>query len=673
MCYSYPPGLRFRGGAGSARPLSMWRTYERFDDKPSHLSILLEPRCVHRTRLGALAAACGTALAVVAGTTAAAAAGTSQPAATTMTYDHIFVIMLENHSQSSVIGDSNAPYMTSLAHGYGMADQYYGVTHPSMPNYIASIAGDNFGIQDDNDQNVVNLDRRNLVDQLEAHHVSWDAYMEDLPANKLDRFWPDTPTRCTRRSTIRSCFSTTSRTTRHAWTTSGLLAARHDLNSPTRRGSSGSPPTSATTCTAACTARSLITRDALPVRKHEGRRERRSSQGQGRQVRASGGRHDPRLTGMDADSAIVIVTDENDYTGNEETGGWESAAGCCDSPYVPAGDPRVSADWPGGTYGGGLIPAIVVTGAGPRASWTTRRTTTIRCCGRSRTTGASATSDTAVTPQGGVLPMTPLFARPPTEDRTARSLVAAVTRPRTSPSAIDPSVALGAVAVMTTSSPSSRKVRDDPSSRRTGSVPPQVSSSRQPRWPLSGPLTVPEANRSPVRRCAPFDVRCASSCAGVQYMPAKRGRLSSVPLRSTVNARSRPSDAGSARYGSGRGSCAGGGVQASRQHVQRRDPGGHRGRERLAEERAERDVLPGLDVARRPVVEQAHAEDVLGETGHRHRYARRAGRSDDEPDLGLDVQPRARPVARSLPSGRRACPTGRRIGVPDATTVPARP
>jgi len=65
-------------------------------------------------------------------------------------------------------------------------------------------------------------------------------------------------------------------------------------------------------------------------------------------------------------SAIVIVTDENDFTGNESTGGWESADGCCDSPYVAKGDPRVSADWPGGTFGGGLIPAIVVTGSGPR-------------------------------------------------------------------------------------------------------------------------------------------------------------------------------------------------------------------------------------------------------------------------------------------------------------------
>ncbi len=104
--------------------------------------------------------------------------------------DRVFVIMLENHSQSSVIDDPNAPYLTNLAHTYAMADNYYGVTHPSMPNYIAAIAGDNFGMQDDHDENVVNFDRANLVDQLEARHVRWDAYMDTLPANKLDRFGP---------------------------------------------------------------------------------------------------------------------------------------------------------------------------------------------------------------------------------------------------------------------------------------------------------------------------------------------------------------------------------------------------------------------------------------------------------------------------------------------------
>jgi hypothetical protein len=42
---------------------------------------------------------------------------------------HVFVIVLENHSQQGVIGDPNAPYITSLAQTYASADEYYGVTH----------------------------------------------------------------------------------------------------------------------------------------------------------------------------------------------------------------------------------------------------------------------------------------------------------------------------------------------------------------------------------------------------------------------------------------------------------------------------------------------------------------------------------------------------------------
>ena len=51
----------------------------------------------------------------------------------------------------------------------------------------------------------------------------------------------------------------------------------------------------------------------------------------------------------------------------------------------------------------------------------------------------------------------------------------------------------GAVAVMVTVSPSSRKVRVPPSASVTGSAPPQVSSRNEPTWPRSGPETVPEA------------------------------------------------------------------------------------------------------------------------------------------------------------------------------------
>lgn len=285
--------------------------------------------------------------------------------------DHIFVIMLENHSQSSVIGDPNAPYITSLASSYSTADHYYGVTHPSMPNYIASIAGDNFGIQDDNDQNVVNLDRTNLVDQLEAHHVSWDAYMDTLPANKLDRFGPtvngaqislyakkhnpfvlfdDVKNNAERMSSIRDYSALATDLNGHqapqfVWITPNQC---NDMHGGVSVPVAGHPETPCPYGSTKDDANDAALKQKADTFVHGAVNTITHSRAWTR------------------NSAIVIVTDEDDYTGNSETGGWESPAGCCDSPYVPAGDPRVSAAWPGGTYGGGLIPAIVVTGAGPR-------------------------------------------------------------------------------------------------------------------------------------------------------------------------------------------------------------------------------------------------------------------------------------------------------------------
>jgi hypothetical protein len=73
----------------------------------------------------------------------------------------------------------------------------------------------------------------------------------------------------------------------------------------------------------------------------------------------------------DGRSAIFILTDENDFTNNASTDGWESAAGCCDSPVLPPGYQFLNSSgvpdghvWAGGMYGGGLIPAIVVTNRG---------------------------------------------------------------------------------------------------------------------------------------------------------------------------------------------------------------------------------------------------------------------------------------------------------------------
>ena len=82
------------------------------------------------------------------------------------------------------------------------------------------------------------------------------------------------------------------------------------------------------------------------------------------------------------------------------------------------------------------------------------------------------------------------------------------------------------------------------------------------------------------------------------------------------------------------------------QERKRRDPRRDRGRERLSEEGTERLVLPRLDVARAPVVDQNDSEHVLAEVGGRNGHPERAADADDEPELELDVELSARPEAR---------------------------
>ncbi|KAJ3025161.1 UNVERIFIED_CONTAM: hypothetical protein HDU68_007409 [Siphonaria sp. JEL0065] len=87
------------------------------------------------------------------------------------------VILLENEDQATVIAD---PYFKSLAaKGYNMGN-YYGVTHPSQPNYIAMVSGSTQGCTNDS---VININARSVVDLLEAKGLSWKAYNEGYPGN----------------------------------------------------------------------------------------------------------------------------------------------------------------------------------------------------------------------------------------------------------------------------------------------------------------------------------------------------------------------------------------------------------------------------------------------------------------------------------------------------------
>lgn len=103
------------------------------------------------------------------------------------TYQHAFVIVLENHGYTDMIGNPNAPQINRLAQMYGVATHYYGVTHPSEPNYVALIGGSYFGIQDDEPYSATiesvnhTIHTPNLADQLPAAHLTWKSYQQSLP------------------------------------------------------------------------------------------------------------------------------------------------------------------------------------------------------------------------------------------------------------------------------------------------------------------------------------------------------------------------------------------------------------------------------------------------------------------------------------------------------------
>jgi hypothetical protein len=95
------------------------------------------------------------------------------------TSSHVITIVMENQEYGEVIGSGDAPYINRLARRYGLATHSYGVSHPSLPDYLALTSGATHGIA--SDCTSCHVDARNIVDQLEAARIGWKAYMEDMP------------------------------------------------------------------------------------------------------------------------------------------------------------------------------------------------------------------------------------------------------------------------------------------------------------------------------------------------------------------------------------------------------------------------------------------------------------------------------------------------------------
>jgi hypothetical protein len=99
------------------------------------------------------------------------------------TPDHVVMVIEENHSFSSIIGNPSAPYINSLANDpYGaLFTQSFAIEHPSQPNYLDLFAGSNQGVTDDNLPVNAPFTTNNLGAALLAKGLTFTGYFEDLP------------------------------------------------------------------------------------------------------------------------------------------------------------------------------------------------------------------------------------------------------------------------------------------------------------------------------------------------------------------------------------------------------------------------------------------------------------------------------------------------------------
>ena len=105
----------------------------------------------------------------------------AQAAASVPVFDHIVLVMFENHAYSQISGSSSAPTFNSLAGQGAKFTQAYGVTHPSEPNYAAIFSGSTQGLTSDSCPHT--FTGGNLGKQLIDAGKTFRGYSESMPSD----------------------------------------------------------------------------------------------------------------------------------------------------------------------------------------------------------------------------------------------------------------------------------------------------------------------------------------------------------------------------------------------------------------------------------------------------------------------------------------------------------
>jgi phosphatidylinositol-3-phosphatase len=106
--------------------------------------------------------------------------GTSPPPSGIPQFQHIVVVIFENHAYSQVIGTSSAPYLTQLSNQGANFTQAFAETHPSQPNYLDLFSGSNQGITDDSCPHTFSTP--NMATGLIAAGKTFAGYVDSLPS-----------------------------------------------------------------------------------------------------------------------------------------------------------------------------------------------------------------------------------------------------------------------------------------------------------------------------------------------------------------------------------------------------------------------------------------------------------------------------------------------------------
>ena len=94
-------------------------------------------------------------------------------------FSHVVIFIFENHEFGFVAGNPQMPNFNRWANENTLLTQFFAITHPSLPNYLAMMGGDTFGITSDCEDCFFNA--RSLPDLIEASGRTWRTYQEDMP------------------------------------------------------------------------------------------------------------------------------------------------------------------------------------------------------------------------------------------------------------------------------------------------------------------------------------------------------------------------------------------------------------------------------------------------------------------------------------------------------------